>query len=52
MPAEKILGKGTRRRIAQIRWKRREILHAVVLFTLMAIFSVFLAVWFEAHHFD
>ena len=52
MSAEKILGKGTKRRISQIRWKRREVVHAVVLFVLMAIFSVYLAVWFEVHHFD
>ena len=52
MSAEKILGRGTKRRIARIRWKRWEVFHAVVLFVLMAIFSVFLAVWFEVHHFD
>jgi hypothetical protein len=52
MSSEKILGRGTKRKIAQIRWKRWEVFHALVLFALMAIFSVFLAVWFEAHHFD
>jgi hypothetical protein len=52
MPEAKILGKGTRRRIAQIRWRRREIIHAIILFVLLAAFSVWLAVWFEMHHLD
>jgi hypothetical protein len=52
MPEAKILGKGTRRRIAQIKWRRREIIHAIILFILLAVFSVWLAVWFEMHHLD
>jgi hypothetical protein len=52
MPEAKILGKGTRRRIAQIKWKRWELVHAVVLFLLLAILSVWLAVWFEMQHLD
>jgi hypothetical protein len=52
MPDAKILGKGTKRRIASIRWKRWEIVHAVILFVLLAVFSVWLAVWFEMQHFD
>ena len=39
MPEAKILGKGTRRRIARIKWKRWEIAHAIILFLLLAIFS-------------
>jgi len=50
MPNAKVLGKGTRRRIARIKWQRREIVHAIVLFILLAIFSVWLVVWLEMHH--
>jgi len=46
------LGRGTKRRISQIRWKRSEILHAVALFVLMTIFCVWLALWLQHHHFD
>ena len=52
MPDAKILGKGTKRRVARIKWKRWEIVHAFVLFLLLAIFSVWLAVWFEMKHLD
>jgi hypothetical protein len=52
MPEAKILGKGTKRRVAQIRWKRREIVHAIILFALLAIFAVWLTVWFEMKHLD
>jgi hypothetical protein len=52
MPEAKILGKGTKRRIALIKWKRWEIVHAIVLLVLLAVFSVWLAVWFEMQHLD
>ncbi len=52
MPEAKILGKGTKRRIARIKWKRWEIVHAVVLFLLLAILSVWLVIWFEMQHLD
>jgi hypothetical protein len=52
MPEAKILGKGSKRRIAQIKWRRREIVHAVILFLLLAILAVWLAVWFEMQHLD
>ena len=52
MPEAKILGQGNKRRIAQIKWKRREIVHVVILFLLLAILSVWLAVWFEMQHLD
>ncbi len=52
MPANKILGRGTKKNIARIKWTRREIVHAVVLCLLMLLFSACLAVWFEVHHFD
>ena len=47
MPEAKILGKGSKRRIAQIKWKRREIVHAVILFLLLAVLSIWIAIWFE-----
>jgi len=52
MHAEKILGKGTKRGIARIRWTRGEVIHAVILSLLLLAFSIYLAVWFELHHFD
>jgi len=52
VPSDKILGRGTKKNITRIRWKRREILHAVLLTLLLLLFSIFLAVWFEVHHFD
>lgn len=52
MPEAKILGKGNKRRVAQIRWKRREVIHAIVLFLLLTILSVGLVLWFEMHHLD
>lgn len=52
MPEAKILGRGTKRRIAQIKWKRWEIVHAAILFLLLAIFSVWLVIWFEMQHLD
>jgi len=52
MPEAKILGKGNKRRIARIKWKRWQIIHAVLLFLLLTIFSVWLAVWFEMQHLD
>lgn len=51
MRADK-LGKGSKRRVQQIHWKRREVVHVGVLFLLMAAFSVWLGLWIYAHHFD
>ncbi len=52
MPEAKILGKGSKRRVAQVKWKRWEIVHAIVLFLLLAILSLWLVVWFEMWHLD
>jgi hypothetical protein len=52
MPANKILGRGTKKGIARIRWKPAEVVHATFLFLLMLLLSVGLAAWFELHHFD
>jgi hypothetical protein len=50
MPEAKIPGKGNKRRIAQIKWRRWQIFHAVILFALLAVPAVWLTVWFEMHH--
>jgi hypothetical protein len=50
MSQAKILGKGNKRRIALIRWRRWEIVHAVILSILLAILAVWLAVWFAIHN--
>jgi hypothetical protein len=47
MPQAKILGKGNKRRIALIRWKRWEIVHVIILTVFLAVMAVWLAVWFE-----
>jgi len=52
MSAGKILGRGTKRAIARIRWKRYEVVHAVVVSLVLLAFSVYLALWFELHQFD
>jgi len=52
MPAGKILGRGTKKAIGRIRWKRHEVVHAVVVSLVLLGFSVYLALWFELHHFD
>jgi tellurite resistance protein TehA-like permease len=46
------LGKGNKRRVRQIRWKRSEIV-SVILFTLaITILCVYLALWLARHPFD
>ncbi|HEX5235101.1 MAG TPA: hypothetical protein VFW25_07205 [Silvibacterium sp.] len=52
MSESKILGKGTKRRVAQIRWKRWEIIHAIVLFLLLVSLIIWLVLWFETQHLD
>ncbi|MGA7521600.1 MAG: hypothetical protein WBW84_03910 [Acidobacteriaceae bacterium] len=44
-------GIGNRKRIARIRWKRREIIHAFILFLLMTAFSIWVAIWIATHKF-
>lgn len=43
---------GSRKRIAQIRWKRWEILHAAILCLAMTVFSLWVGFWIATHHFD
>jgi hypothetical protein len=43
--------RGSKRRLAQIRWKRREIVHAFILAALMAAFCLWVGIWIATHHF-
>jgi hypothetical protein len=44
--------RGNKRRVAQIRWKRWEIVHALILTLLMAAFGLWVGIWIATHHFD
>jgi hypothetical protein len=44
--------RGSRRRIAQIRWKRWEVIHAFILLLLMMAFSIWVGIWIATHNFD
>jgi hypothetical protein len=44
--------RGSKRRVAQIRWKRREVIHAFILIALMTAFSLWVGIWIATHHFD
>ena len=43
---------GSKRRVAQIRWKRSEIIHAVILAVLMTAFCLWVGIWIATHHFE
>lgn len=45
-------GVGSRKRVAQIRWKRHEIVHAAILLLLMVAFCVWVGIWVASHTFD
>ncbi|HEX4067354.1 MAG TPA: hypothetical protein VHZ09_15150 [Acidobacteriaceae bacterium] len=45
-------GTGSKKRIEQIRWKRWEIIHALILFLLMTSFCVWIALWIATHKYD
>ena len=45
-------GRGSKRKVRLIRWKRREIISLIFLLIVMSILAVSIAVWFEAHHTD
>jgi hypothetical protein len=45
-------GKGSKRRIRQVRWTRREIISAAFLLLAMLVFGVFVGLWVIFHHFD
>jgi len=44
--------RGSKRRLAQIRWKRSEIIHAVILAVLMTAFGLWVGIWIATHHFE
>jgi hypothetical protein len=52
MAAGHVWKRGNKRRVAQIRWKRWEIVHAVILSLLMTAFSLWVGLWLATHHFD
>jgi hypothetical protein len=43
---------GSKRRIALIRWKRWEMVHAVILLIVMAAFTIWVGIWIATHRFD
>jgi hypothetical protein len=52
MGAMHLWKRGSKRRVEQIRWKRWEIIHAVILSLLMAGFGLWVGIWIATHHFD
>lgn len=44
--------RGNKRRVAQIRWKRWEVIHALILTLLMSAFGLLVGIWIATHHFD
>ena len=45
-------GKGSKRRIRQVRWTRREIISAAFFLLIALVFCVFVGLWVIFHHFD
>ncbi|MFZ0274408.1 MAG: hypothetical protein WB524_17815 [Acidobacteriaceae bacterium] len=52
MAEERFWGRGSKRRLERIRWKRWEIVHAVILTLLMGAFGLWVGIWIATHHFD
>jgi type II secretory pathway component PulL len=46
------LGRGSKRRIRQIRWKRKQVVSLIVLMLLALVVTAYIAVWYEFHHTD
>ena len=44
--------RGNKRRLAQIRWKRWEIVHAFILAALMTALGLWVGIWIATHHFE
>jgi hypothetical protein len=44
--------KGIKKRVAQIRWKRGEVVHATILAAVMLAFCIWVAIWLNTHTFD
>ncbi len=45
-------GKGSKRRVRQVRWKRSEIIKLTLIAVAITIFTVWLALWVASHDFD
>jgi hypothetical protein len=45
-------GKGSKRRVRQVRWKRSEIIKLILIAVAITIFTVWLALWVASHDFD
>ena len=52
MSAAMNLGKGNKRRVRQIRWKRSEIFSVILLTIAITVLGVYLALWLATHPFD
>jgi hypothetical protein len=52
MAAVDLWRRGSKRRIARIRWKRWEIVHVAILILLMIAFGIWIGLWIGTHHFD
>lgn len=52
MPGQRNLDKGHKRRVRRIRWKRSEIVSAIVLTIVMMLLSIYLAWWLAKHPID
>jgi len=52
MAAMNLWKRGSKRRVAQIRWKRWEIVHAILLTLSMLGFCLWIGWWVATHHFD
>ena len=52
MSGQRNLDKGNKRRIRQIRWKRSEIVSAILFTIVMTLLCVYLALWLATHPFD
>ena len=52
MAREIVWKRGSRRRVAQIRWKRWELIHALILSLLLSAFGLWVGIWIATHHFD
>jgi hypothetical protein len=52
MSEEVFLDKGSKRRVQDIRWKRYEILTAILFGVVAAVLSIAAALWMMTHDFD
>lgn len=52
MSGKMILGRGNKRRVRQIRWKRSEIVSVILLTLAITILGAYLGLWLATHPFD